>query len=99
MFGKKGESTQNILDHAYEIVNEEDINLYAIVKVEDTLSRVLDGHLYWSVRGEYTIYRLQSRGYLSMEQVYQKYGVSEIPVINSLDPPQKGIMKRIFKQK
>lgn len=49
MFGRKNElMLQNtILDHAYEIENDEDIYTYSVTRIEDKFYRILEGHFFY----------------------------------------------------
>lgn len=40
------------------------------------------------------IYRLESKGYLPIDQIYQKYSISEIPIWNETAKPKKGFAKK-----
>lgn len=62
-----------VLDYAYEKENEEDIQTYILIKENETHLLIPNQHFYFSILGEKTIDKLIARGYLSMEELYQKY--------------------------
>lgn len=97
MFWKEKESQteEKILDYVYEIV-EEDVNTYMLWQKDDIIYRVFRDHYYWSVLGEKTIDKLRGRGYLSLEEAYQKYGVLEIPIWQN--EKKEGFVKTFFRK-
>ena len=62
-----------VLDYVYEKENEEDIQTYILIKENETYLLIPKQHFYFSILGEKTIDKLIARGYLSMEELYQKY--------------------------
>lgn len=97
MFDKKrAQMNHCILDYAYEIKNNEDVNTYAIQEQNGQIIRHFMDHYYLFVLGEKTIEKLRGRGYLSMEEVYQKYQVPEIPIVEN--EKKEGFMKTFFRK-
>ncbi len=84
------------LDYAYEIKNNEDVNTYAIQEQNGQIIRFFMEHYYLFVLGEKTIEKLRGRGYLSMDEIYQKYQVTEIPIVES--EKKEGFMKTFFRK-
>lgn len=69
---------QQILDYAYERQNEEDVQTYILTKQNDSLLLIPHRHFYFSILGEKTIEKLIARGYLSIEEINQKYNNDRI---------------------
>lgn len=82
----------NVLCYAYELFNEEDVYTYQIEKRNEELIRIRMEHYYYFILGEKLIEKLKGRGYVSMEEVYQKYQVTEIPI-----EKKEGFMKTFFR--
>ena len=99
MFSKQKQPRVNgrFLTYAYEIDNDEIVKTYMIAENEGQMYRILNGKYYLCVLGDQTIYKLECRGYLFMEEVYQKYGVSEIPIIENDEKP-KNLIKTLFQR-
>ncbi len=93
---QKQKNQNDILCYAYEIVNSEDVNIYKIRRSDEQIVRTLIDHYYLFVLGQKTIEKLQWRGYLSMEEVYQKYQVTEIPIV---EEKKEGYMKTFFQKR
>ncbi len=87
----------NDLDYVYEVINQHDVNIYMIQKNMNQIYRVFCGHYYYEILGEKTIEKLIGRGFLSMEEAYIKYGVTEIPMETNHEQ-QKGFMKTFWKR-
>ena len=65
---------KEILDYVYERQNEEDVQTYKVTRNEEDIILLSPlQHFYFSILGERTIEKLEGRGYLSMEEFYQKY--------------------------
>lgn len=67
-----------ILDYAYERKSQEDIQTYILTKEEDSLLLIPHQHFYFSILGEKTIENLIVRGYLSIDELNQKYENNKI---------------------
>lgn len=67
----KGKS--KILDYVYERESIEDVQTYILTKENESFLLIPQNHFYFSILGEKTIDKLTSRGYLSMEELYEKY--------------------------
>lgn len=72
----------DVLDYAYEI-DSDNVNTYTLERRENQIYRILNNHYYLDILGEKIISKLRGRGYLSMEEVYQKYQVPEIPIVEN----------------
>lgn len=62
-----------VLDYAYERQSAEDVQTYTLIKENETLLLIPDQHYYFSILGEKTIEKLVARGYLSVEELHEKY--------------------------
>lgn len=62
-----------VLAYAYERQNIEDVQTYILVREKESLLLIPDRHFYFSILGEKTIEKLVARGYLSMEELNEKY--------------------------
>lgn len=67
-----------ILEYVYEREDSENIQTYFLIKSESTLLLISHQHFYFSILGEKTIEKLTARGYLSIEEVKQKYNIDFI---------------------
>jgi len=90
------ENQQIFLDYAYEMVDSENVYTYEIRKKEDAICRIFCTNYHFSILGEKTVEKLRGRGYLSMEEIYQKYGVVEVPIIEQ--SKKKGLVKTFLKK-
>ena len=62
-----------ILDYVYERESIEDVQTYILTKDDESFFLIPQNHFYFSILGEKTIDKLTSRGYLSMEELNEKY--------------------------
>lgn len=70
-----------IIDYAYEIYNEEEVQTYLIVKGEnDTIQACKYCTFYLSMYGDALLQKLEGKGYLPMNEIKEKYTLSEIQV-------------------
>lgn len=72
----KGKS--KILDYVYERQSIEDVQTYILTKEDESFLLIPHNHFYFSILGEKTIEKLTSRGYLSMEELHEKYAAVTI---------------------
>lgn len=100
MFGKQKQPQIDgcILDYAYETINDEVVNTYVVGQNEDTIFRVFYSRYYLCVFGDKTYSRLEGRGFIPIEVAYVKYGVAEIPIIDSDIEKKDGFMKTFLKR-
>ena len=100
MFGKQKQPQIDgcILDYAYETVDDEIVNTYVIGQNEDTIYRVFYHRYYLCVLGDKTYSKLESRGFIPLEEAYIKYEVSEIPIIVGSIEQKGGFMKTFLKR-
>jgi len=67
-------SNNDILDYVYERQTDEDVQTYSVTKNDqDVILLSPLQHFYFSILGEKTIEKLEGRGYISIEEFYQKY--------------------------
>ena len=74
---KKRQALQ-ILEYVYERKNIEDVQTYLLVKTDSELFLTPLQHFYFSILGDKTIDKLVARGYLSIEEIKQKYQIDSI---------------------
>lgn len=70
---KKKNLNSPILDYAYQITNE-DVETFLIIKNSDnSIGLMKDQHFYLTILGDRLIEKLEGRGYISMDEVKEKY--------------------------
>ena len=62
-----------ILNYAYERKDEEIVQTYVVTKENENILLIPLQKFYFSILGEKTIEKLTCRGYLSLEEVKEKY--------------------------
>lgn len=67
-----------ILDYAYNII-EDDVQTYLVVKNKDTSISIIEHqHFYLAILGDRLIQKLEGKGYITLDEVKQKYQISDI---------------------
>lgn len=96
MFGKQKQPQVNgcILAYTYETVDDI-VNTYVVAQDEERIYRMMNGKYYLCILGDKTYYKLECKGYLPIERVYQKYGVTEIPIVEDIEH-KNGFMKTLL---
>lgn len=93
-FGKQSKDNGHLLDYAYETKKEE-VFVYKIKEIDGEIFRIFINHYYMGILGEErTIEKLRGKGHISMEEVYSKYQVLDIPLLEI----EKGFMKTLFRK-
>ena len=73
--------TNNVIDYAYEIIDDEIIQTYFIVKDNDIIKAKKKHVFYISMYGLIFIQKLEGKGYKEINVIKQKYNLDDIPVI------------------
>lgn len=68
--------TSQVLDRAYEIIND-DVRTYLVIKSKDnTISIIEHQHFYLQILGDKLIQKLEGKGYLPLKEIEQKYEIT-----------------------